>query len=236
MKFEPPLQSGRLIRRYKRFLADIETDDGQQFTIHCPNTGSMKNCGEPGSRIWFSDSGNPKRKYRHTWELVETRKGITACVNTGQANKLVEEAITAGTIPALRGYGQLRREVKYGDSSRIDLLLSDDNKTDCYIEVKSVTLEEAEGHGFFPDAVSTRGQKHLLELLKMKQAGCRAVLLFCVQHTGISQVSPADHIDPAYGKLLREVFSAGVEVIAWQSELSAQGMELSRELPVKLQP
>ncbi len=236
MKFDPPLSSGRLIRRYKRFLADIETDSGEQITIHCPNTGSMRNCAEPGSRVWFSDSNNPKRKYRFTWELVETREGVRACINTGQANRLVEEAINADVIPGLQGYRQLKREVRYGENSRIDILLSDDDKPPCYIEVKSVTLEEAPGDGYFPDAVSVRAKKHLHELMQVSADGARAVLFFCVQHSGIETVSPADHIDPTYGKLLKEAAAAGVEVMAWQSNTLPEHMELYRELPVILQP
>ena len=235
MKFDPPLLSGRLIRRYKRFLTDIETRDGEQITIHCPNTGSMRNCAEPGSRVWFSDSNNPKRKYRFTWELVETRAGVTACINTAQANRLVETAIVTGIIPDLQGYSQLKREVRYGENSRIDILLSDDTKPPCYIEVKSVTLEEAQGDGYFPDAVSVRAKKHLYELMQVAASGARAVLFFCVQHSGIETVKPASHIDPEYGKLLTEAAESGVELMAWQSNISPDYMEIYRNLPVILQ-
>lgn len=233
MKFDPPLQSGVLIQRYKRFLADVRLDSGEQITLHCPNTGSMKNCAEPGWRVWFSDSGNDQRKYRHTWELVQNNAGALIGVNTGRANALVKEALAAGVIPSLQGYQQIRAEVKYGaENSRIDLLLDGSSGT-CFIEIKSVTLGEATT-GYFPDAVTERGRKHLRELMQVVADGQRAVLFFCVQHTGVECVRPADHIDPAYGKQLREAAQAGVEIMAWRWSLSAQGASIERELPVLL--
>ncbi len=233
MKFDPPLQSGVLIQRYKRFLADVRLDSGEQITLHCPNTGSMKNCAEPGWRVWFSDSGNDQRKYRHTWELVQNDAGALIGVNTGRANALVKEALAAGVIPSLQGYQQIRAEVKYGaENSRIDLLLDGSSGT-CFIEIKSVTLGEA-ATGYFPDAVTERGRKHLRELMQVVADGQRAVLFFCVQHTGVECVRPADHIDPAYGKQLREAAQAGVEIMAWRWSLSAQGASIERELPVLL--
>ena len=163
MKFDPALGEGLLLRRYKRFLADIQLSSGEIITIHCPNTGSMKNCWLENTPCWFSDSGNAKRKYRHTLEITTTPEGALAGVNTGRANALVEEAIHSGVIRELQGYDSLRREVKYGEeNSRIDLLLSRDDG-DCYVEVKNVTLAEG-ARGMFPDAVSVRGAKHLREL------------------------------------------------------------------------
>ena len=233
MKFDPPLQSAVLIQRYKRFLADVKLDSGEQVTLHCPNTGSMKNCAESGWHVWFSDSGNDQRKYRHTWELVQTDSGALTGVNTGRANALVKEAIAAAAIPSLQGYQQMRAEVKYGsESSRIDLLLDGSSGT-CFIEIKSVTLGEATT-GYFPDAVTERGRKHLRELMQVVAQGDRAVLFFCVQHTGVECVRPADHIDPAYGKQLREAAQAGVEIMAWRWQLSAQGAWIEREVPVLL--
>lgn len=234
MQFDPPLQSGILIKRYKRFLADVRLADGSEITIHCPNTGSMKNCAEPGSRVWFSDSGNDKRKYRHTWELVQVQDGAIAGINTSRANALVLEALQAGAIGTLAGYPVIRSEVKYGsENSRIDLLLEAEGRPSCFVEVKSVTL--GEGHtGFFPDAVTERGRKHLRELITMVEQGQRAVLFFCVQHTGVKVVKPADHIDPAYGKQLREAAESGVEVLAWRWQLSPQGAIVECALPVDL--
>lgn len=230
-------QSGTLLRRYKRFLADVRLPDGTEITIHCPNTGSMKNCVLPESPCWFSDSGNPKRKYRHTWEVATVPGGHLAGVNTGRANHLVEAAIQAGRIPELAGYASLRREVPYGqERSRIDFLLSGHQSGPrCFVEVKSVTLMEAEGQGLFPDAVSTRGSKHLRELAEIAQGGERAVLLFCVQHTGIEWVEPADAIDPAYGKALREAAAAGVEILAYRAEIRPEeaSIALTRAVPVR---
>lgn len=208
-------QSGRLLRRYQRFLADVRLDDGSQITIHCPNTGSMKNCIVPDSPCWFSLSANPKRKYPHTWEVATVPGGYLAGVNTGRANALVEAGIERGVITELQGYSRCRREVRYGqEKSRIDFLLEDGERR-CYVEVKSVTLMDAPGQGLFPDAVSQRGTRHLRELIEMVRAGHRAVLLFCVQHTGIEWVEPADLIDPEYGVTLRRAVQAGVEVLAY---------------------
>lgn len=234
MQFDPPLQSGILIRRYKRFLADVRLADGSEITVHCPNTGSMKNCADPGSRVWFSDSGNDKRKHRHTWELVQMQDGAIVGINTGRANALVLEVLQSGIIDALSGYETIRSEVKYGsENSRIDLLLEADGRPSCFVEVKSVTLREGTV-GFFPDAVTERGRKHLRELINVVEQGQRAVLFFCVQHTGVSVVKPADHIDPAYGKQLREAAESGVEVLAWRWQLSPQGAIVECALPVDL--
>ncbi|WP_428035163.1 DNA/RNA nuclease SfsA [Amphritea sp.] len=229
------MQSGRLIKRYKRFLADIELDDGRQLTVHCPNTGSMKNCADPGSEVWIQDSGNPQRKYLFGWELVQVEGRFWACINTGRANALIREAIETGVISELQGYDLIRQEVKYGDeNSRIDLLLEASQRPLCYVEIKNVTLLEQHGCGTFPDAVTSRGAKHLRELMLMVAQGHRAVLMFCVPHTGIQQVSPADHIDPAYGQLLREAVAAGVEVYAYGATITPQEVTISHPLPVQL--
>ncbi len=237
MKFAPPLLTGTLIKRYKRFLADIELADGEVITIHCPNTGSMLNCNQAGSQVWFSDSGNPKRKYRHTWEVVAVGENgrYRAGINTGLANKLVKEAVENELITELQGYDSLRTEVKYGnENSRIDLLL-EKNATgeQCFVEVKNVTLGET-GVAYFPDAVTERGRKHLRELAAMVAEGHRAVLLFCVQLTGVTEVRPADHIDPAYGETLREAVAQGVEVYACQADISPSEIRLVKSLPVSM--
>ncbi|MFM2486610.1 DNA/RNA nuclease SfsA [Celerinatantimonas yamalensis] len=215
MKFNPPLIAGRLVRRYKRFLADVELIDGSIITAHCANTGAMTGCAEPGWQVWLRDSQNPKRKCRYSWELVENAQGNYICINTTRANEVVTEAINNNQIESLRGYSQCTREVRYGEeNSRIDLLLCDPSRVDCYIEVKSVTLLTDDGVGLFPDATTTRGQKHLRELTTIAQAGQRAVLLFAVMHSGIEKVSIAHHIDALYGQLLQRAIDAGVEVIA----------------------
>jgi len=234
MQFDPPLQVARLVRRYQRFLADVVCSDGTPLTVHCPNTGSMRACAEPGSRVWYRDSGNPQRKYPCTWELVEVQGRFLACINTQRANGLVEAALHAGTVPSLRGYTRLQREVRYGaENSRIDLLLHFAAQR-CYVEVKNVTLLEEDGIGAFPDAVTQRGAKHLRELQQMVREGQRAVLVFCVAHTGIQAVRPADHIDPGYGRALREAVAAGVEVVALGAEITPQAMALRGPLPVLL--
>ncbi|PCM43092.1 DNA/RNA nuclease SfsA [Marinobacter sp. ANT_B65] len=221
MKFPQPLIEGRLIRRYKRFLADVRLPDGTEVTAHCPNTGSMLGCQPPDGRVWLSISDNPARKLPYTWELVETSPGILACINTARPNAQAREAIETGRISELTGYSHCRPEVKYGEEkSRIDLLLSGhETEPDAWVEVKNVTLEE-NGQGFFPDAVTTRGQKHLRELMAQVALGDRAVLFFVVNHTGIETVRPADHIDQQYGQLLRQACDAGVEVIAYRANLA----------------
>ncbi len=245
MKFVPPLVKATLLKRYKRFLADVEIN-GSAITVHCPNTGSMRNCLVEGSECWLWDAQNPKRKYRYGLELVTTTTGDLAGINTLRANPLVEEAILAGRIPELSGCQNLKREVKYGESSRIDFLLTaapreqdtlhrqDAVEDKVYVEVKSVTLCVGEGRGLFPDAVSARALKHVRELMRVRANGDRAVLLFCVQHSGIDRVSPADDVDPAYGKALREAYEAGVEVLAYRAAAQTDGMTLIDKLPVVL--
>lgn len=237
MKFSSPLHEAVLIKRYKRFLADVRLPDGSVTTVHCPNTGSMLNCAEPGSRVWYSVAANTARKYPFTWEIVEVEQRHRVGINTARANALVREALENEVIDPLRGYAKVQSEVMYGDEkSRVDFLLAD-NAVDhrlCYVEVKSVTLGLADGVGAFPDAVTTRGQKHLRELMAMRAAGHRAVLLFCVQHTGIEQVVPADHIDPEYGSLLRAARDVGVEIAAFGAEFTEDSVTLRRQLPVRL--
>lgn len=232
MKFDSPLEKGTLIKRYKRFLADIKRADGSEITVHCPNTGSMQQCNIAGSAVWFYDSGNAKRKYPHTWEQVAVADGTAiAGINTNRANSLVVEGLETGVIKELQGYDALKTEVKYGaENSRIDVMLTFGQQA-CYVEVKNVTLGEGI-QGWFPDAVTTRGQKHLRELMAMVAAGHRAVLLFCVQHTGVTSVAAAAHIDPDYATLLTQARDAGVEIIAYQADLTPTEATLVRALPV----
>ncbi|WP_299019047.1 DNA/RNA nuclease SfsA [uncultured Photobacterium sp.] len=226
MKFDPPLQAATLIKRYKRFLADIKLPNGEVKTIHCANTGAMTGCAEPGCTVWYSTSDNPKRKYPNSWELTQTKKGHWICVNTAQANRLVEEAINKKAITELQGYSSLKTEVKYGsENSRIDILLTDNDKPPCYIEVKSVTLLENK-QGFFPDAVTTRGQKHLRELMEVAQRGDRAVLFFAILHSGIENLFAAHHIDPDYHKLIKQAEKAGVEIICYKAVLDQNELYL----------
>jgi sugar fermentation stimulation protein A len=235
MRFDPPLEEGRLLRRYKRFLADIETASGELLTIHCAKTGSMLNCMSEGARIWFSRSNDPKRKLPGTWEIGETPHGRLAVINTGRANALVEEALRAGLIAELNGFTGLRREVPYGqERSRIDFRL-DYPEGAAFVEVKSVTLGFADSRvAAFPDARTERGSKHLRELAALARAGTRAVQLYCVNLTGIDAVRPAVEIDPAYAAALREAVDAGVEVLAYGAAISAQEVRLVRRLDVLL--
>mgnify|MGYP002725658981 CR=1 FL=1 len=234
MRFETPLIEGELIKRYKRFLADVRLDDGSVVTAHTPNTGSMTGCAEPGSRVWLRDSGNPKRKYPLSWELVRPPGGCMVGINTGLANHLVREAIEQGVVVETAGYGRIRSEVKYGhENSRIDLLLQGNGQPNCYVEVKNVTLLN-EGVAYFPDAVTTRGAKHLRELIAMVNAGHRAVIFFCVQREDAKEVRPADNIDPEYGRLLREAMGAGVEVLAYGASPTSEDITLRVKLPIHL--
>ncbi len=230
---ELALNKATLIKRYKRFLADITLANEQTTTCHVANTGAMTGCAETGDYVWYSTSNNAKRKYPLSWELTQTRKSQDfICVNTSRANTLMVEAINANTISELIGYNKLSTEVKYGsENSRIDILLSDGEQPDAFIEVKSVTLLDGE-RGYFPDAVTTRGQKHLRELMAMVEQGNRAVLMFAVLHTGIEQISPADHIDATYGKLIREAKRKGVEILAYKADISPSSMRINKAVPV----
>lgn len=231
----PPLEEGRLIRRYKRFLADIETATGELLTIHCPNTGSMFNCMVEGGQVWFSRSNDPKRKLPGTWEIAETPQGRLACVNTARANPLVEEALHAGVITELNGFTGLKREVPYGqEKSRIDFRLDYPDGA-AYVEVKSVTLGfDGTSVAAFPDAVTQRGAKHLRELAHLARSGVRAVQLYCVNLSGIDSVRPAEEIDAGYAAALREAKAAGVEVLAYGVQVGAQQIYIDRPLTVLL--
>jgi sugar fermentation stimulation protein A len=233
----PELLEGRLVRRYKRFLADVELTTGEIITAHCANTGSMRNCCDPGSRVWLFDSSNPGRKLRYTWELVEVEGHYLACINTNRANHLVKEAILDCRIAELAGYDELLTERPYGlESSRIDILLRGDGKPDCYVEIKNLTLQSDNGLGLFPDAVTVRGRKHLRELAAVVREGDRAVLFYHVAHTGIVRIKPAWKIDPEYALTLSEVMEAGVEVVVYGAEISPQSIELSRRLEFSIHP
>jgi sugar fermentation stimulation protein A len=231
MMFRAKLVPGRLIRRYKRFLADVQLADSV-VTAACPNTGSMMGCCEPGSRVWLSESDSATRKYRHTWELVEVQDVIVG-INTGLPNALVAEAIADGTIAELSGYGSVRREVAFGEErSRVDLLLEGDGREPCYVEVKNVTAAASRGVALFPDCVSERGSKHLRELVRLKALGARPVQLYCVQRGDVKEVRPADGIDFEYGRTLRDAIKAGVEVLAYRAEVTPGEIRLKEKIPV----
>ncbi len=234
MRFDAPPIEGILLRRYQRFLADVRLADGRTLTAHCPNTGSLLGCQEPGSRVWLRDSGDPARKLRTTWQAIRVA-GTWVNVDTSLPNRVVAEALRGGRIAPLRGYPELRREVPYGKGSRIDVLLTRPGSAPCYVEVKSTTLAEGDV-GLFPDAVTARGKKHLEELVAVVRAGGRAVQLFFVSRSDVRAFRPADAIDPAYGEALREAAARGVLVLAWTARVEARGLELGRRIRVDLRP
>ena len=233
MRFERPLELARLRRRYKRFLADVVTEQGEELCIHCPNTGSMLNCMQSDGLVWFSRSADPKRKLPGTWELSETPHGRLACINTARANPLVEDALRGGVIQELAGFDGLRREVRYGvENSRIDFCLDFAGEA-AYVEVKSVTLGYAhEAVAAFPDARTERGTRHLRELAALARNGIRAVQLYCVNLSGIEAVRAAEDIDPAYAAALNEAKRAGVQILAYGADLAPEGIQLARRLEV----
>jgi len=234
MRFDPPLQPARLERRYKRFLADVVLPDGQRLTVHCPNTGSMLGCADPGMRVWLSRAANLDRKYAWTWELVEALPGILVGIHTGRTNALVQEGIQSGVLTELQGYASLRGEVTAAEGFRVDFLLQDHaSRPDCYLEVKNVTAAVEGGVALFPDAVSERASRHLRELMVKHRAGYRAALCFCIQRDDVREVRPADAIDPVYGRTLREAAATGVEILAYAARMDEQEAVLYRRVPVR---
>lgn len=233
MRFPDPLLRGRLQRRYKRFLSDVTLDDGREVVAHCANPGSMMGLAPPGATVWLSPSRNPARKLKFSWELVDI-DGSLVGINTGRANALVAEGLDTGKVPELAGYARRRAEVRYGNASRVDFLLEDDGRPDCYVEVKSVTLRREGPLAEFPDAVTARGTRHLGELAEMVRQGRRAVLLFLVQRADCAAVAPAADIDPAYAEALTGAMDAGVEILCYQCNLSPEAVALDARLPLAL--
>lgn len=229
VKYSKPLFTGRLIKRYKRFLADIVLDNDEEIVAHVPNTGSMLSTRTPGSRVAVSYNPSPKRKLDWTLQLVESNN-VWVSVNTITSNAMIENSIQTGNIPSLAGYQSLRREVKYGLNSRIDILLSTDEQL-CYVEVKNVTYSEG-NVALFPDAVTKRGTKHLNELKQMISQGHRAVILFLVNRVDCLHMSPADKIDLVYAQTLTDAVSHGVEAMAVRFEHSIDGYTFDKEIPV----
>lgn len=232
MDFTQTLICGRLVRRYKRFLADVILDgDGSEITAHCANPGSMLGLNAPGSRVYLSRSDNPARKLPLSWELIEA-DGVLVGISTAHPNRLVEEAILAGSVPGLSGYPELRREVKYGVNSRIDILLEAPDRPRCYVEVKNVHLMRQPGLAEFPDSVTARGAKHLRELSDMVRDGHRAVMVYLVQRPDCDRLAMARDIDPAYAEALVEARAAGVEVIAIGCSVTPEAIRVNRVVEV----
>lgn len=235
MRFSSALVEGRLTRRYKRFLADVELSSGETITAHCANPGSMLGLAAPGSRVWLSRSDNPKRKLRFSWELIEVDLGrgpTLVGINTSSPNAAVARAIEKDLIPELAGYGSMRREVRYGANSRIDILLEDEARPPCYVEIKNVHLMREAGLAEFPDSVTARGAKHLRALSEMAAAGARSVMVYFVQRGDADAFSLAEDIDPAYADAFGDAMAAGVEAIAVCSALTQEGLCLPRSIPL----
>lgn len=229
MTFDSPLIKALLRRRYKRFLADVELEDGKIMTVHCPNSGSMLGCDAPGSEVRISESNNAKRKYPHTLEMVKIN-GVWVGINTSRTNGLVEEALKNGTISDFGNIGEIKREVKVSEKSRLDFKLLANGAT-VFLEVKNCSLA-MEGTALFPDAVTTRGAKHLEELMELKDQGHGAAVLFCVQRNDAEKFAPASQIDPAYAKTLLLAENAGVAILAYRAEVSPNGIKVATQLPV----
>lgn len=232
MRFQPSLASGRLVKRYKRFLADVVLDEGGPITCAVPNTGSMMGLTDPGSRVWLSKSDNPKRKYAHTLEIVEA-DGTMVGINTGLPNKLTEEAIRAGMIADFASYGELKREQKYGQKSRIDILLSDAAKGLAYVEVKNVHMMREPGLAEFPDTVTARGARHLDEMADMVRAGHRAMMVYLVQRGDCDRLKLCRDLDPAYCAAFDRATSAGVEAIAIRCQITQNEIIPEKTIPLE---
>ena len=234
MEFETPLVPATLIRRYKRFLADCRLADGTEITAHCANPGSMMGLAMPGTTVWLEPNDDPKKKLDFGWRLVEHTDGHFTGVDTSVPNRMLKAALEAREVPAVSEYENVRAEVAYGKDSRIDFLLTGEGRTDLYLEVKSVTLSRHPGLVEFPDAVTARGRKHMLELAREVKRGHRAMVLFLVQRTDGAEMKLADDIDPDYADTLRKAYGLGVEVVAYACNISPKGVTLGRSLPVTL--
>lgn len=228
----PSLIKGNLVKRYKRFLADIELIDGTIVTAHCPNSGSMKSCSQPGQPVYISTHNNPKRKLKYTWELIEM-PGSLVGVNTLVPNRLVYQSMISKALPSLAGYCHIRKEATVNPHCRLDFLLEDENQEKCWVEVKNCTLVE-DGKASFPDAVTERGLKHLVEMKKLLKKGDRCIMFYLIQRMDATMFSPADNIDPAYGSKLREVKSQGLEVLVYDVHIDLSMIRLNRKIPYKL--
>jgi len=228
----PELIPGKLLKRYKRFLADVRLQNGKTITAHCPNSGSMQACSEPGRPVFVSFHDNPKRKLKYTWELIQM-PGSLVGVNTQVPNRLVYHSILNGMVKELRGYETVKREVKVGQHSRLDLMLSGPGRRSCFVEVKNCTLVD-DGVALFPDAVTTRGRKHLLELQTLVAEGSRCAMFYLIQRMDARVFKPADRIDPAYGRALREAVRKGVEVMAYDVHIDRHQIVLNSNVSYDL--
>lgn len=234
MRFQTELVPARLIRRYKRFLADCRLQDGRDVVAHCANPGSMMGLAEPGQIIWLEPNDDPRKKLKFGWRLVDQDNGHFTGVDTGIPNRVIRAALDARQIAAFAAYDTVRPEVKYGDKSRIDFLLQTDGLPDVYVEVKSVTLSRQAGLAEFPDSVTARGAKHLDELARMVGDGHRAVMLYLVQRTDCSKLSLARDIDPAYAAAYEAARAKGVETLCFGTDITPQGIHLGAPLEIAI--
>ena len=230
MEFEKPLTHGRLIKRYKRFLADVKLDDGKEATAHCTNSGSMKSCIEEGAEVYMTPVNDPNRKTKFTWEMIKIN-GSWVGINTNVPNRLAFEAIQNGEIKKLADYDRIKREVTF-ENSRFDIY-AENSKEKLFVEVKNVTLKDG-NYALFPDAVTKRGKKHLEGLIRVKEQGMRAAMLYVIQRTDVEIFAPARSIDPEYSKTLAKAYENGVEVIPVQAKVTPEGINISKELPFEL--
>jgi sugar fermentation stimulation protein A len=229
----PKLISGTLVKRYKRFLADVKLNNNRVVTAHCANSGSMKECSEPGRTVFLSSHDNPKRKLKYTWEIIEMPSSLVG-VNTNIPNRLVHKSIEDGLVKELEGYDRIKPEVKVGNHSRLDLCLTKRENNQCFVEIKNCTLV-TDGVACFPDAVTSRGLKHLVELQKLLDKGNRCVMFYLIQRTDAGVFKPADHIDPAYGKELRKAVKKGVEILVYDTAIDLERIVLNQKIPYSLE-
>jgi sugar fermentation stimulation protein A len=228
----PPLIPGTLIKRHHRFIADIKLTSGRSVTAHCPNSGSMQACCEPGRPVYMSFHDHPKRKLKYTWELIEMPASIVG-INTQVPNRLVAKSIEAGLVPDLSGYDSISREIKTSGKTRLDILLNKGENNRCYVEIKNCTLVK-DGAACFPDAVTSRGLRHLVELKSLVSQGFRCVIFYVIQRMDATTFQPADHIDPAYGKELRQALEHGVEILVYDTQINLETIRLNRKIPYSL--
>ena len=226
------LHRGTLVRRYKRFLADVDLDAGERVTAHCPNTGAMTGCADPGSKVWLSHTDNPKRKLSWTWELVESPEGFI-CIHSTLANRVVQQALEVSDIFRFDGFTELKPEVSLPTGGRVDFRLTGATRS-LWLEVKAVSWLAGSGLGLFPDSVSTRARKHVRELMEVMAGGDRAALVFCVFHTGIERVAPAVQVDPVYAELLGDAQQQGLEMLGLAVDISPSGLQARGFLDVEL--
>ncbi len=228
----PQLIPGTLVKRYKRFMADVKLANGEIVTAHCPNSGSMQECCEPGRQVYLSIHDNPRRKLKYTWELIEMPTSLVG-INTLIPNRLVFQSIASGIVKELKGYDRITREVRTKKNTRLDILLTKGDSDRCFVEIKNCTLVK-DGVAFFPDAVTSRGLKHLVELQELVSSGFRCVMFYLIQRRDARIFQPADHIDPAYGKELRQAAGLGVEILAYDVRIDLKTVSLNRNIPYKL--